>query len=764
MTQATFADFLKFFRMRGALTQEELAGRTGVSVRAIRDMERGRARRPQRRTVNVLAQGLGISVEETYALRRLARSDAGPPVAQVTGMPLPATVPDLVGRDAELDKLTRCADEGGNPQVVVVHGPPGIGKTALAVAAGHRLADRFPDGSFFVDMRGLDRHPLNADAAIFSLLGPLGVDTVPTEATQRLNLYRSLLHDRTVLLILDNPVAEAAIRPLLATSPGSMVLITSRSTLAGLATSTRFELGLLSPDDGVRLLATAAGGDRLVAEPAAAEEIVQLCGRIPLALRIAGARLAASPEWGVADLARRLGAERLTILATEDQQVRTAFQLSYGMLPARTAAVFRRLSLIYGVDAGVELAAVAADEPAAVVQSALDDLVDANLVRAGSTPGRYGFHDLIRIFAVEHARREGQLDGTHRRMTGWLLSTALEATAHFQTAPPRQSAFPDRKSADTWLAEETSNWLGALRAATPERVLSVANAMHWYSDYRGDGELWEEVFSAGAAAAEALGRTSDLAAQLNFLCWALAVPLGNADKALAVHHRAMAAALEADNPVEQGWACYYRSGIEKRFSNLAEAVAYATRAAETFAAAGHSTGEYLAMTYLGVTLHHSGDHRAALEVHERAITLHRATTKTPNTTSDDNLAAQLVRYAECLGCLDRVPEALAALAEAEQRCGTTGQMLARVLFLRGRILARSGDLPAAHEHLAAALEMTGIPDLQVQLLTALADVSDELGVADEARAHRIQALMICDQFDLPELRPHIRALSAKLDA
>ncbi len=771
----TFGDLLRTHRVRSALTQEELAAGSGVSVRAISDMERGRAKGPQQRTVAALARVLELEGAELRALHDTAK--AGRMRHQPSAAPwaLPPDVPDLTGRDEELRRLERAAGGGRATEVVVVHGPPGAGKTTLVVHAAYRLAERFPDGCLFVDLRGMDARPVPSGEVMHKVLRTLGIaeDRIPSPDEERGALYRAELRSRSTALVLDNATDEAQVRPLLATGSSSLVLITSRQTLGGLEAGTRLALDVLSGEESVRLLTAIVGEDRISVERAAAVRVAELCGHLPLALRIAGNRLASRPRWTVGHLAEQLGDEgrRLSALTSGDLRVRAAFLMSYQQLAARAALVFRRMSLLPGGDVTPSLVAVAAGVAEDVAEETLEELVDASLVEVSTTAGRYACHDLVRVFARERLTVDEAstvVDEARRRTIDWLLR---EARASARVFGPDGSA-GDRDKAAAWLHRETGHWVGALRLAHAAQrhrtVLDVATAMHWYSDQRGDGVLWHEVFRYGVDAARALGSKRDEAVQLNFDCWTLCVLLDRQDEALAVHEQAWAAAVDCGDLVEQAWALYYRSAIERRQGRLDEASAFAVRAVEGFEAAGDELAVQFALSNLGILLHLFGRYAESAEVHRKCVAYHRVRVEArPDGHDGEILAVNLLRLAANLIALrdwdaarGACDEAL-ALARSTQARNTESD----ALFRLGAVLHGQGDAAGAvvrlREAVAAVNPMR--TSTLVEMLSLLATVHDDLGETEEARAHRLRALDICSRSETPATRALGAALRRALD-
>jgi len=277
-----------------------LAEASGVSVRALRDLERGRAQAAQERSAKALADAMdlhGGEREMFLATAKAGRRRTPRPPEPAGPCTLPPAVPDLLGRDQELAKLR--AEIGSGARVVSIVGHPGVGKTALAVWAAHRLRADFPDGCFAVDLRGMDDQPVTPRVALEQLLRAFGVPAqqIPASDDEQSGLFRSLMAGRRVLILLDNAADEAQVRPLLAGGPGCLTLITCRRALAGLEAARWVWLDPLADPDAADLLATIAGAGRVRAEPDAAAELVLLCGNLPLAVRIAGNRLATRPHW-----------------------------------------------------------------------------------------------------------------------------------------------------------------------------------------------------------------------------------------------------------------------------------------------------------------------------------------------------------------------------------------------------------------------------------------------------------------------------------
>ncbi|MET9627052.1 tetratricopeptide repeat protein [Lentzea sp. NPDC006480] len=767
MRATTFSEFLRFYRRRASLTQEDLAARTGLSVRALSDLERGRVQTPQTQTVELLVTGLGLDEGETQEFIALARSpEISTPRAERTDCAPPPAKP-LIGRAQEQQDLADCIDRAASSwvlDVVVLHGPPGVGKTSLAVDAAHRFAGMFADGLLYLDLRGMDAAPLTPERAAARVLRAFGVpdSRMPADADDRFRLYRSMLRERTVLLVLDNAANEAQVRPLLAASPGSLVLVTSRNVLAGLDCRSRLGLGPLSHEGAVELLAAAAGADRINADQEAAGVVASLCGGVPLALAIAGHRLTGRTTWSLRQLSDQLSdqRERLDVLATGDVQVRTAFEMSYRQLAPQTRTIFRRLALVHGPDTSVALAAVAADIPADEAETLLEELVDASLLRP-EVPGRYSCHDLIRDYARERLHSEEADLETHRlRTRDWLLTTATAAASSFH---PDEQGASDLASADRWLSAELANWRGAFREAIAdgahEKVLALARSMHWYSDHRGPGELWLEVYTAGVDAAHALGIQEQEAQQLNFVCWVYAARVHNIPLATATHERALRVAQECGSVLETAWAHYYRAAIETRTGDHETGVTHSRRAAELFREAGSPLGVVISLSFAGVLLTRLGRHADAVATHRACVAEERA----KGGVSDENAAQLMLRLADSLTAAGEHEEALAVADQAEALVepSVTG-VRALVLHTRGLALRNAGRLAEAREQLTAAAEGIADPESKVSVLIALADVCERMNDHDSATRHRVRALAESDGHESPGMARLQQDLAAAL--
>ncbi|MFU8854283.1 BTAD domain-containing putative transcriptional regulator [Micromonospora sp. SL1-18] len=368
------ADALAVYREGRRIYAEELGIEPGTALQELHQ--------------RVLAGDLALGGSE---------SSAGMPVRS-----LPRAISDFTGRQQTVARLVRGIEEDG-ARIQLIDGMAGSGKTTLAVHVAVALGDRYPDAHLFIDLHGhSERSPLAPAAAVATLLRQFGVpaERVPLDPDDRLAMWRTELANRRALVVLDNAASTAQVAPLLPNGPDNLVLITSRRRLVGLDDGRPSSLPVLDPDEAVELLARVAGRERVAAEPPAAAEVVRRCGYLPLAIRLAGARLAHRPRWRIADLAERLAAGRdpLAELAAGGRSVGQAFALSYAQVSPPAQRLFRLLGLHPGVRFDNRVAAALIELPLPDVRDPLDELVDAHLAEEVE-PGRYRLHDLLREYA-----------------------------------------------------------------------------------------------------------------------------------------------------------------------------------------------------------------------------------------------------------------------------------------------------------------------------------------------------------------------------
>ncbi|MFE0134936.1 tetratricopeptide repeat protein [Streptomyces sp. NPDC059037] len=455
-----------------------------------------------------------------------------PPKSSRQGRPrprndLPRDVPDFTGREAQLATVLAAVD---SHRVVAIDGMAGVGKTCLAMHAAHRLAADHPDAQLYVDLHGFTegREPLDPDSALRMLLGALDVpsEKVPREGVEQLAAcWRSELADRRVVVVIDNAADADQVRPLLPGAGTSVALITSRNRLIGLDEVPPVSLDVLSPQESAELLARASGDPsgpdgRLGRDPEAAAEVLRLCGHLPLALRLAAARLRHRPGWTVGILVERM--------AEGASEFDTAFAMSVRQLDRSQARLFRLLGLLPGGSFDAYLAAALADVPLHSARAMLEDLVDAHLVQE-STAGRYRLHDLVH----QHARRAGAEQDSpaeRERALGRFLDYYVHAAAAADAAMPFLSPgrppsagqppaalpnFADKNAAFAWLVAEYENLVAAFETAAAvgadAHVCELPRFLRAYFARRCGTTHLNVLFERSLAAAERLGDPLQLA-------------------------------------------------------------------------------------------------------------------------------------------------------------------------------------------------------------------------------------------------------------
>jgi len=421
----------------------------------------------------------------TYAM-----SPGTPRAGPIGRNDLPADVPDLVGREEDLRALLARlpASLDGVPTVIAINGMAGVGKTAFAVRAARHLTDRYPDAELFLGLHGhsVGREPTEPAVALETMLCKLNVpdNQIPDTPEERSGLWRAALAGRRALVLLDDTASAAQVRPLLPGSAGCLVLITSRRRLTDLDTTHTYTLDVLSPAAASELFTRIVGADRIAghpqAEAEALQEVLRLCGYLPLAIRVAAARLRDRPAWRVVHLAGRLRDEqrRLAELATGDRSVAAELGLSYQHLTCPQQRLFRLLGLVPGDSFDVHLAAALASGRLPAVEDLLEDLVDVHLLQQPS-PGRYRLPGLVRAHASSQAlpaEPAALREAARRRLLDFYLHTATAAVRLCQPASPwpalpepapgvRPLAFADERQAATWLDVEADSLRAALAIA-----------------------------------------------------------------------------------------------------------------------------------------------------------------------------------------------------------------------------------------------------------------------------------------------------------
>jgi transcriptional regulator with XRE-family HTH domain len=421
---ARFGNRLRARRRSSALSQQELAERSGLSIRAISNLESGRTRWPYPNSVGRLADALALRDDEraeftAAAQRRLAHEPDSNRLGGGHGyIPrlLPAPVPAFIGRASELKTLSNIlSDPDGTTLVTTVTGVAGVGKTALAVHWAHQAAEDFPDGQLLVNLRGTGPSaiPLTSLDAVRLLLGGQGIPArqLPDQAEAQLGLYRSMLAGKRMLIILDNARDAAQIRPLLPGSPACRVIVTSRNQLPGLSVieaARPLTVPALTDAEARQLLATRLGPAAIAAHPAAAGQLISSCAGLPLALCIVAARAELRPDLSLerlaADLASQPVLDTFTGMADPAADIRASFSWSYQQLDDLAARTFRLAGLHSGASIEPTAIAALARVTPALARRALETLARASLIQ---TLGHelYSMNSLLRAYAREQAIR-----------------------------------------------------------------------------------------------------------------------------------------------------------------------------------------------------------------------------------------------------------------------------------------------------------------------------------------------------------------------
>ncbi|HEV7649739.1 MAG TPA: BTAD domain-containing putative transcriptional regulator [Actinophytocola sp.] len=584
-----------------------------------------------------------------------AGAPAEPSVARNPGpLAVPAQLPPDVfafaGREPELRWLDGMARGGparsATSRIATVSGTAGVGKTSLAVHWAHRVREEFPDGQVYLNLRGFDPagSPVTAAEAVRALLDAFEVaqDRIPAGLTAQVGLYRSLLADRRVLVVLDNARDAEQVRPLLPGSPSCLVVVTSRNRLAGLvaAGAAPLQLDLLDPESAGAVLAGRIGADRVAAEPAAVDEIVACCARLPLALALAAARAATHPGFTLTALAGELRAARgsLDEFSSDDPATdpRAVFSWSYLRLSDAAARLFRMVGLHPGPEIGVAAAAGLAAAPFGATRQLLAELSRAHLV-AEISPGRFGCHDLLRAYAAEEAALvESAADraAAVRRILAHYLHSAYHADGLLD---PRRERLPeitglppgvtperpaDRAAALAWFDRERQVLLGAARQG-PEfdaEVWELTWTIRRYLAHQGHWADELHALTVGLAAAE---RLADPVKQAYDHCYLGCTQVWFEDypRARAALDRAATLYEQAGDHIGQAYVEHYLAWMLERQGENVAALAHSERSLELFVAAGHRSGQAKSLNAVGWFHALLDDHRTSIVHCERALAL-----------------------------------------------------------------------------------------------------------------------------------------------
>lgn len=677
-----------------------------------------------------------------------------PPPREPAARPaeLPRDVRGFIAREAELAWLEECL--GGGDGVCVLSGTAGMGKTALALHWAHRAADRFPDGQLYIDLRGYDsdNEPLTTAVALTRLLVSLGVDPdqAPNGFEARLGLYRSLLARRSFLLFLDNARSAAQVEPLL--PPAGAVLVTSRHRLGELvvyAGARQRSLGPLSGENGRALVDRVLGSAGSPAESAWRDEMVRLCGGLPLALRIAAANAAARPEDGaptvVAELAAGNALAGLTVDGTGHNAVTLAFSVSYRALAPAEQRVFRLLGLVPGPDLTVADTAAACGLSQDEARTSLGALAAAHLLEHHAT-GRYRFHDLVQLYAAAQAGRDPERAAAWPRLLGHYLEVGGTIAAQGGLDEFRLSGSKPlaevRAEPLSHAAADVANLMAALMRAIerdpgPE-VWRLAGMVRVICTRTGRLSEWLEIAPSLLEAASAQ-EVPAVHAMLHTSIGEVLFRVGRREG--AIEHLEQAARISRDADGREGEAAA-RAGLSFAHmwtGRLSEAMADTTRAARLFHELGSISGQNHALNALVSQYHHLGRLDLAEQCGRQALALSRRHRLAYAEGADlRDLGAVLLdqgRYGEAETCLQESADLLTSLGG--HGIATTHAWISRLHWQRGRwkqsreAALLAVDLARGHgDRLVEAAALVALADAGLHLgLTAEAE--DSLNLADE---------------------------------
>lgn len=684
---------------------------------------------------------------------------------------LPADMPDFVGRDELVDRIKGVLASTSGVPVVVITGLPGVGKTALAVKVAHDLRSRFPDGQLHVDLRGHAATPaLTTTEVLARFVIALGATTkrLPTVQDELVALYRTLLRGRKILFVLDNAISPNQVRPLLPSAPGCGVVVTSRNDLRGLVAlqgASLFQVGVLADEYAQTLLATIVGAERVGAEPVAARELAQLCGFLPLALRIAAANVVSRPDCSLAEYVAELRrGNRLTSLEIEGDEeatVRTAFRLSYVTLDPVTARVFRLLGIVAGPDFSAEAVAALTGLPDGAAQTQLGQLTVANLVVRNNGP-RYRLHDLLRVFAAERCAEDDSrpaLDGaTAGLLAFYLRHTESAADLLYPTyvrlprpdglAQAKPGVFADPGDAVSWMNIECLNVLAALvQAAEGDHARLAWLLAETVRPYLvTSGRYREEGMRAFDAALRSAEAQDDLAAVASIHCCMGSLSFRYGDNEGASYHftEELAAYRKAGHLEGQARALIALGNVDREVGQVDDG---ASRIREGLALAANSTNVPLQrFGWLGLS--YAELLRGALDDAEEAArrTISLCDLSGERTTEGNIrgiLGEILLLRGRCGDAVEQFTRSLELL-----RRGSIRHFEADVLGHLSRAHREIGDLVAAGQNARLALRIArsnSAREDEAEALTALAAVCELSGDLDEARQLYRSALGVCQQ-------------------
>jgi len=663
---------------------------------------------------------------------------------------LPADIADYTGREDQvrhLCDLLSSADahgEGGAVRIALVAGSGGLGKTSLAVHAAHRVRGSFPDGQLYVDLLGATPHPLGVGDVLARFLRDLGVDgrDIPVDEAERAARYRTVLAGRRLLVVLDNARDAAQVRPLLPGTASCSVLVTTRSRMPDLASTQLVDLNVLADEEALTLFSRVVGDERAAAEPEATAEVLLACAGLPLAIRICAARLATRSGWTIATMADRLRHEhrRLDELSVGDLAVRASFQVSFAALSASAqpdgiapADAFRLLGLWPGPSVSSAAAAALFGTREYLAAAALEALVDARLLESTS-PDRYKFHDLLRVYAAERAMAdlsEPDRDAAIGRLLRWYMRTSDAAATAVAPdrynvplepagADPAPLAFATAGDALAWYDSERVNLVAATGQASEHGLHDVAwrQPAPLFVVFQSRNN-WVDCIATHRIAldsARRLGSRQGEAWVLNNLGYALGIT-GDSDS-IGCLEQALSIRREIGDRIGEAQAANNLADAYRALGRRQEALELLHRALALDREVGYRLGE-------GVVLVNLGDVLLGLNRADEAIDyLQQARRTFAEIDHADGTGYALYWLGECYASLGRDAEALDCLEQALASHQVAGDRYRQAVTLKslGRVRARGGLAAEARDS-----------------WTRAAAIFDDLG--DSAQAAEIRANM-----------------------
>jgi len=690
---------------------------------------------------------------------------SGPPVSPPAPAQLPADVADFTGRDQEIAQLVATLIDGGTgpgrPPVAVISGGGGVGKTVFATHLAHRFAAAYPDGQLYVNLHGHTPGlaPAEPVEVLHTLLVSLGVPErrIPDGVEARAALWRSELSDRRTVILLDDAARTDQVRPLLPGASGSLVLVTGRARLP-LDGAHAITLGVLPEADAVSLFQRIVG-ERSRAETAEAAEVVRLCGLLPLAIRIAAARLSSRPAWTAGHLVARLADQddRLAELAVADRSVAASFALSYQQLTSQQQRLFRLLGLHPGVDFDAHAAAALGALAPRAAESALESLLDAHMLQQ-RVVGRYTFHDLLRQHARQLALEEDDDAGREAAMTrlfDYYRSVAAEAVDLVMPLPPQRrpkieptstvpAPFTRPQEAGAWLEAERANLLAvAAHTASGDWPAYACDLSELVGIYLNAHGRLEDAAILHTHAIQTARRCGDPVREGNALRG-----LGNAyqmlsryAKAGAAYREALAVCRSIGDELGEARSLNNLGCVHWRVGELAQAVEHLQQALAVYRAAG-DFGETMALNNLGGTCMRLGRYQESVEYFGQALANHTAAGR-PSGRCD-----ALVGLGNVLGRTGRVEEALAGLADSLATAREHGLVIAEIGTLEtlGVIYSKQGRYDEALDHFQRCLRLCreiGQESGVALALTGLGVTHARTGKPRQALEHFREALNVC---------------------